>query len=47
MTNGTKVNLNIDTLLDLYNDYITLFKLFGEIKYEVKANQVMNKLRKY
>jgi hypothetical protein len=37
--------LTIDQLLDIYNDYMTLHKLFGDQCYLEAAEGVMKKLR--
>lgn len=45
MTNRTKVNLSIDSILDLYNDFMTLYNMFGDLRYKNKANRILCKLR--
>ncbi|MBD1379152.1 hypothetical protein [Metabacillus arenae] len=36
---------NVDTLLDEYNDYMTLFKNFGDMEYKTKAEKLMLKIK--
>lgn len=36
--------IDVDTLLDMYNDYKSLYENFGEISYKKKMNEIIKKL---
>lgn len=36
---------SVNELLDEYNDYMSMFKTFGDSKYELKARHVLETLR--
>lgn len=36
---------SVDELLDEYNDHMSMFKMFDDSKYELKARHVLEKLR--
>ena len=36
---------SVDELLDEYNDHMSMFKMFGDSKYELKARHVLETLK--
>ncbi|MNC23614.1 hypothetical protein D3C75_716440 [compost metagenome] len=43
----TKKNINIDMLLDEYNDNLRLYDFFKDKAYKTKATRALNKIKKY
>lgn len=37
--------IDVDLLLDEYNDCLTLYEMFGDQKYQDKANEILDELK--